>query len=86
MPAGDDVHLAGHAGHQIFRRIFQIEDDGVALGFGIRGRLDGGHLGAELSGPKGIDLKDGFHSHFHFADVFFVHFSAHIILARRNRE
>ena len=42
---------------KILGRIFQIQNDRVALGFGVRGRLDGGNLRAELSGPKGIDLE-----------------------------
>ena len=79
MLAGDDVHFAGHAGHQILGRIFEVEDDGVTLRFGIGGGQDGGDFGVELAGPKGIDLQDGFHADLHFADVFFVHFAAHII-------
>ena len=82
MCAGDDVHLAGHSGHQIFRWILEVQDDGVTLGFGIGGRLDGRNFRAELAGPESVDLHDGFHSDFHFADVFFVHLSADIILAR----
>ena len=79
--AGDDVHLTGHAGHQVLGRVFEIQDDGVTLGLGISGRLDGRNFCAELAGPKGIDLHDGFHPDFHFADIFLIHFSAHIILA-----
>ena len=50
MGAGDDVHLAGHAGHQVLGRILEIQNNGVTLGLGIGRRLDGGNFRAEFRG------------------------------------
>ena len=57
MPAGDDVHLAGHAGEQVFRRIREIEHDRVALCFRIGRRQNRGDLGVELAATERIHLQ-----------------------------
>ena len=86
MPAGDDVHFARHPGEQILGWIFEVEEHGIALRFGIGRGHDRSDGGVELPVPIGIHLEDGFHADLHFADVFFVHFATHVIFSRRNGE
>ena len=87
MRAGNDVHLARHAGHKIFRRIFEIEHDWCNAASPDRPPAEWKlTLPSNCPRPIRIDLHDRFHPDLHFADVFLVHFAADIIFPRRNGE
>ena len=82
MRTGDDVHFAGHSCHQIVRRVFHFQNDGVTLRVRIGRGLNRRDVGGKSLRAIGVELHLRLHFGFHFTDVFFVHFAADVSFAR----